>query len=199
MNGVFKRDTSGNYVAVQTPAGTAPTAALPDMGGNPTAWALGRALGVNDPQSFAAGINDMGLVDITPPEFSGEDKASDTWAWITRAQWADYMDRFAPRENQLMAMSTYFNPEIATQQVDKAKVAAGTAFDTSQRMQQQYESRYGAGALGGERAYDQRVASVGKSAAIVDAANRITQKLIDQNREIAVGASEAANRGTVAT
>jgi hypothetical protein len=158
---------------------------------------IGKLLGVSGNQQFETTYNDQGLVNIIPPEFGGEDQASDTWAWITRAQWADYLDRFAPREEQLLAMSTYFNPALAKEEINKAKRASGSAFDTSQRMQQQYESRYGAGALGGEQAYDQRVASIGKSAAIVDAANRITQKLIDQNREIAVGASEAANRGTL--
>jgi hypothetical protein len=139
-------------------------------------------------------IGPDGMVNITPPDYSGKNhEASKTWAWITRAQWADYLNRFAPREDQLLDMATYDNPALARSEIEAAKQTAGQAYDASARMGEQYFSRYGAGAISGQAESQARGNSLGKSAAIVDAANRITQKLIDQNRAIAVGAGNSVN------
>jgi hypothetical protein len=133
------------------------------------------------------------MVDITAPTFTGRNQASDTWAWITRAQWADYLNRFAPREDALLNMTTYMNPALAQQEISKAKAEAGQAYDAASRMGDQYMSRYGAALTSGQQASQNRADSLGRSASVVDAANRITQKLIDQNREIALGAGNAVN------
>lgn len=141
-------------------------------------------------------LDENGMVNLTTPTFEGENQASDTWAWITRAQWADWENRFKPREDALMGMATYDDPALAKEHIQKAQTAAGGAFDASAKMSEQYFSRYGAGAISGSEQAQARSNSLGRSAAIVDAGNRITQKLIDQNRAIAIGAGNTANAPT---
>lgn len=126
------------------------------------------------------------------PHFGGDNKASDTWAWITRRNWQDYQDRFVPLEDELLNMTTYNNPGLARQEVSKGVGAVDTALDTSNRMQDQYFSRYGAAVSDDQRQVRQRMRRLQRGAAVTDAANRIRQRLIDQNRAIALGASSTA-------
>ena len=118
--------------------------------------------------------------------------ASDTWADITRAQWEDYLNRFVPREDALMNMTTYENPGVVDSTMAIGKQAAAIGYDATQRMNQQAAGRYGAALTQGYQQNQDRRDNVGKSAAIVNEANRIRQELQDRNRQIALGTSNAA-------
>lgn len=123
---------------------------------------------------------------------SSKTYASDTWADITRAQWQDYLDRFVPREDALLNMTTYENPGLVDSTMAIGKQAAAIGYDATQRMNQQAAGRYGAALTQGYQQNQDRRDNVGKSAAIVNEANRIRQELQDRNRQIALGTSNAA-------
>lgn len=132
------------------------------------------------------------LQPISVPSFGGRHQASDTWAWITRAQYKDYVNRFVPMENELIGMTSYKNPAVVQEAVDKGALAASNAYDTAAAQQDQTYGRYGAAISADQLRTIDRSRDLGKTAAIVDAANRIRQDLIDQDRAIAFGMSNAA-------
>jgi len=123
---------------------------------------------------------------------SSKTYASDTWAKITRSQWDDYVNRFVPREDALLNMTTYQNPALVAHDIARGTQEAAKGFNATRNMADQYQSRYGAALSRGEQQYQDRSANVSRSAAIVNEANRIRQKLQDRNREIAIGGSNAA-------
>ena len=130
--------------------------------------------------------------------FDGKYQANDTWAWITRQQWDDYTKRFAPYENQMIGMTTYKNPQVVEQEVKKGIAAVDTSADAYNKMNQQYMSRYGAAIDPRAAQTTGRMSNFTKTAAIADAANRIRQRLLDQDREIALGmASSTVGQNTL--
>lgn len=128
--------------------------------------------------------------DGTVPTFGGKYAANDTWAWITRQQWDDYEQRFAPRELELINQTTYNNPSIVGQEVQKGMTAATNAVDTTQAMNEQFRSRFGASIDPRAQIQSNRLTGLTKAAASVDAAARIRETLNDQNRQIALGLSQ---------
>lgn len=114
-------------------------------------------------------------------------EAAGTLAKLARAQWEDYIARFRPLENQLMQMTTYENPAIITEEISKGQKYLGNQYDATIQNQAIQMQSYGISPTGEQRAVNERVAALGKAAALADAANRIRQRLIDRNREIAFG------------
>lgn len=138
-----------------------------------------------------AALNSSGLVDTT---LFQRDPSAATAA-LTRAQWADYQQRFQPVETQLMNMTTYSNPEIVGQELGRAIGEQGyinKAFNTAQTQAVNNTARFGAALTPEQQAARNRQFTMSKSTAVVDAANRIRQKLIDRNQQIAVGATPNA-------
>jgi hypothetical protein len=129
------------------------------------------------------------VVAPTSSSTSSKTYAADTWAKITRSQWADYENRFVPYEDALMNMTTYGNPGLVDSAITRGTQAPRQGFDSAQRMNEQHQARYGAALTRGYDQTQERQNNVGRSAAIVNEANRIRQELTDRNREIAFGAS----------
>lgn len=129
---------------------------------------------------------------FTMPTFSGKHRASDTYAWLTRQQYQDYLDRFVPRENALIDMTTYANPALMDEVLSKGTAAAGSSYDTAVRQQDQFMGRYGAAISADQLRARDRSTNLGRAAAIVDAANRIRQSVMDTDRSIVLGMSNAA-------
>lgn len=123
------------------------------------------------------------------PSFSGKYAANDTWAYITRQQWDDYLTRFAPLEEKMIGMTTYANPSVVGEEVSKGQQAAIQGVDNYRDMSRQYMSRYGAAIDPRAQMQQDRMQNLTKSSAIVDAASRIRQTLMDQDRQIAFGAA----------
>jgi hypothetical protein len=123
------------------------------------------------------------------PSFGGKYSANDTWAYITRQQWDDYMSRFAPLEEKMIGMTTYANPEIVNQEVAKGTEKAASAIGNYGEMGKQYLSRFGAALDPRQEMQTQRMENLTTGSAVSDAAARIRQNLLDQNRQIAFGMS----------
>lgn len=132
--------------------------------------------------------------DGTVPTFGGKYAANDTWAWITRQQWNDYEQRFAPLEEQMIGMTTYSNPSIVGQEVQKASGAAVDAVRNYNDMGRQYMARYGMATDDRAEAQRNRLQGLTETASSVDAAARMRQTLMDQDRQIALGMASAGVR-----
>lgn len=118
-------------------------------------------------------------------------------AALTRQQYQDYMDRFAPIENRLLGMMSYDKPETVNQEVQSAIGQGGYVQSALNRNQDQ--QRYAFNKLGVDQTAQGKQAmdinnNLNRSTAVVDAANRIRQKIADRNQMIAVGAVPNAGR-----
>ena len=115
-------------------------------------------------------------------------------AQLLRGQWEDYKTRFRPVENALMAESTYNNPALRQQAIATGREHVTRSFDNAQAIDDRNLQRLGMKRSAEEQAAASRVGGVERSAAMVDAANRITQRLVDRDREIAAGGIPNAGR-----
>ena len=119
---------------------------------------------------------------------------STTVGQLTRSQWADYVSRFSPIENQLMGMTTYNSPGLVSSEIAKGVEIADNASATATGMRAMNRSQYGLTPRAGQQALEARQDNLTRSTAVVDAANRIRQSLIDRNRAIASGTIPNAGR-----
>jgi hypothetical protein len=117
------------------------------------------------------------------------DSADGRMAEVTLSQWADYQSRFVPIENQLMNMTTYNNPELAGQEIGRAQADTGNAYDNIAGSSAVQLGRYGMSRTSDQQASNNRLTSLGRSGAVVDAANNIRLKLIERNQTAAAGSA----------
>jgi hypothetical protein len=108
---------------------------------------------------------------------------------VANAEWQDYIQRFEPIENALMQQTTYDNPGLFDQDIGAAQQAIATSAVTNQNSQQQLLQRYGESQIGDYATANARLNNLNTQAGMVDAANRITQNLINQNQQIATGST----------
>ncbi len=121
----------------------------------------------------------------------GYGSAADRVGAVTKSQWTDYQTRFIPLENQLMNMTTYNNPALAGQEIGKAETDTGKTYDNIAGSSAIQLGRYGMSMSADQQASSDRLNALGKSGAVVDAANNIRLKLVERNQMIASGASTA--------
>jgi hypothetical protein len=117
--------------------------------------------------------------------------ASNQLADVARAEWGDYLKRFKPVEEALMKQTTWENPALFDEDIGKAQSAINTSMDANVQSQNQLLSRYGIGQTPDYKTANDRLNNLNRQAALVDAANRIRQNLVDRNYQIATGASSA--------
>ena len=131
---------------------------------------------------------------VDPNKF--KDDPASTVAALTRAQWTDYQQRYAPLENQLMQLTTYTPEGRAALQnnIAKATADADAAFTSAAGAQQRNFARYGMAPTADQQAVMNRVNGMARTAAEVDAANTTTRTQIDTNRSIAIGGIPNAGR-----
>jgi hypothetical protein len=77
--------------------------------------------GVQAPSAYGASINTFGF------DPSAKDYASQTFAALTRQQWADYVANYVPYENKLIEYAT--DPNVVTNAMTEASGDVNTAFD----------------------------------------------------------------------
>lgn len=121
----------------------------------------------------------------------GGGKASDILAGVTREMWEDYKKRFFPLEEQLMGMTTYKDPSLMEREVEKGQgrveATFGSLWDTAVRRASSYGQSWDAA----QYQANLNAHRLDKTAALADAANRIREKIMERDREIATGASTA--------
>jgi hypothetical protein len=127
-----------------------------------------------------------------PLRLAAGSKAEDNYAKLTRAQWEDYKRRFVPIENELINSTTYANPQVLTTAIGQGRDAANQAINVSEQTQQRAVGQYGITQDPSEIALRRRMEGMNRSTAVVDAANRIRQRVSDRNREITSGAAPSS-------
>ena len=99
----------------------------------------------------------------------GSTVASDTYAKLTRDQWATYLNTFVPYENALIEYAT--SPDTVTNAVTQARANVGSAFDAQQGATQRRLSGLGLTLDPAEQHAADRSSGLARSLADVQAAN----------------------------
>ena len=113
--------------------------------------------------------------------------SSDTLAAVLRGYWDDYETKGLPLFDQLANETTYNNPNLVQREFTKGLARANTAIDVAAENQQERLRGYGVQMTAEQQADNDRLQGLTRSTALTDAANRITQNLVDRNRAIATG------------
>lgn len=121
------------------------------------------------------------------------ESASQNLADVTRATYEDWRKQYLPIALEMMNQTTYNNPDLVGKEVKSAVGNVESAFKNAQGLQDRTASRYGISFDDRQRAASDRITGLEKSTAVVDAANRIRQKLADRNKQIAAGGIPAIN------
>ncbi|MFS1522776.1 hypothetical protein ACL7TT_01475 [Microbulbifer sp. 2304DJ12-6] len=124
--------------------------------------------------------------------------AENTLARIYRAEWQDYLNRFAPYEDKAIDFAT--NPEAVTEAVDRAGSAMEQSFATSKESLQRDRSRYGLSMSPREQASESRSNAASGTAAKLAARNNTRLHVQDRQQQVmsgagAVGLREAISEG----
>lgn len=112
-------------------------------------------------------------------------KPDDILAGIYRDQWEDYVTRFFPLEDELVA--TYNNPEVHNRIIGAATQKAATGFDAAQGSYARSMSRYGMSPDAQVTQETDRSFNLGRTLAVVDAKNRTRQALVDRDQGMLAG------------
>lgn len=111
--------------------------------------------------------------------------ASDMMASVTRATYDDWRKTYLPIALEMMNQTTYNNPALVKKEVASAVGGVNSAFNSAKGVRERTASRYGVQFDDQQKASNERIMGLEKSTAVVDAANRIRQRLADRNRAIA--------------
>lgn len=115
----------------------------------------------------------------------GGRSASDTFAQITRDQWADYKNTFAPYENQLIALSTGDADNLQSEQ--RAAGAVENSFNSSLGTLARDRSRLGV-SIGSDQAADEkRLGATLKTASLVGGTNKARLHAQDRDKAVLTG------------
>ncbi len=111
--------------------------------------------------------------------------ASDTYAKLIRDQWDDYRTRFAPYEDQMIALANGQEDNLLSEQ--RAVSAAGAGFNSSMGTLGRDRQRLGLGVSAEEAANESRMGAGLRTAAMVGAANKARLHSQDRDNMILAG------------
>lgn len=111
--------------------------------------------------------------------------ASDTYARLIREQWDDYRTRFAPYEDQMIALANGQEDNLLSEQ--RAVSAAGAGFNSSMGTLGRDRQRLGLGVSAEEAANESRMGAGLRTAAMVGAANKARLHSQDRDNMILAG------------
>lgn len=152
------------------------------------------AVSLQNPTTQTEEGNSQGVVLLNPS--GGSKSGSENIAKVHRAQWDDYVSRFAPMENKLFAR--FYDEENKAEAVEKAGKTMATAFDNSKEQADRKYSRYGLNM--GETQTNQRDKkyAINKAANVAGAQNGMRVAKEDQRMGIMSGglSSVSQQRGS---
>jgi hypothetical protein len=106
-------------------------------------------------------------------------------AGVYRDQWADYVTRFFPLENELV--DTYNNPQVHSRIIGEATAKASNAFDSARGSYQRSLGRVGMAPDAQVQQETERAFGLGRTLAVVDAKNRTRQALVERDQGMLTG------------
>ncbi|MBW4056821.1 MAG: hypothetical protein HIU83_15765 [Proteobacteria bacterium] len=115
--------------------------------------------------------------------------AADRLGAIIKGQYNDKVARFDPIENALMQQTTYMNPNLAGREIGKAEADTMGTYDNIAGSQAIQLGRYGMSMTADQQSSSDRLNALGRTGAVVDAANNIRLKLVERNQQIASGSA----------
>ncbi|WP_428398319.1 hypothetical protein [Marinobacter salarius] len=123
--------------------------------------------------------------------FQGKQGASELLGQLSRAQWEDWKNRFAPYITKLADYAT--DPNAAADAADQAKSSVGLAFDTATTVNNQNRDRYGVSLSPEQMAAQERSTKVGRTAAMASAGNEARISALDRQQAILAGGMGLSN------
>ena len=108
--------------------------------------------------------------------------ASDTFASVTRQQWADYVSTFVPIENQLIKYAT--DPTVVSDAMAGASKDVNSAFDAQQGATQRHIQGLGASLSPDEQAAQQKSSGLTRSLADVQGQNTARDLTVQRQQSI---------------
>lgn len=108
--------------------------------------------------------------------------AGDTYAALTRQQWADYVSTFVPVENQLIKYAS--DPTVVSDAMTGASKDVNDAYTAQQDVSQRRLSGLGLSLNGDEQAAQTRASGLSRSLADVQAQNLARDATIQRQRSI---------------
>ena len=143
--------------------------------------------------------NQMGLYDTTSrtqlvdpnQAFRGDQGASELFGQLSRAQWQDWKNRFAPYVTRLADEATSTSaPWEAAQQ---ASSSMGLAYDNASRGVDQQRQAYGIVQNADQQAANSRANDLNRKAAMVSASNEARISALDRQQSILAGGMGLSN------
>lgn len=113
--------------------------------------------------------------------------ASDMAAQLTRQVWEDYKSTYQPIAISMLDNLTYNNPSIVTNALDQSRTNVNASYDAQATNKLTALSRYGVAPTAAQTQTSDRLSSLSRSTAIVDAANNIRMKLADRDQALLLG------------
>lgn len=161
--------------------------------------------------SSLTGLSDMGSVygpygavnygrgtaqggdNLVNPNQSGKHQASNTYADITRAEWADYKKTFQPWEQDLAA--SIGNEEMLSEQLGKTDTAVNASFDQAAGTLDRNNTRRGLSLNPEEQAVVDRTSGMGRAATLADAKNNVRIHSQDRDNQLLTSGLGNGHRG----
>ncbi len=125
---------------------------------------------------------------ITEDEATKPGSASDKLGSLIRAEWDDYLTRFAPYDQKLVGLAT--SDEDNQQAINRARQSVTGAFDTAAGTLQRNNERLGVSGLSDVTASMNRQSSSSRTLAELSAVNKT--RLHAQDRDQSIMAGDAA-------
>jgi hypothetical protein len=126
-----------------------------------------------------------------------KDDPSKVTANLLRNEYQDYLDRYAPIEQQMYDLTTFRNPGLVQQEIDQAIGADGyvsKALAGGVQQQQRSAARYGLSLNPHQQAAQDRQNNLTAATTKVHAANTIRRGLSERNDQIMLGATPNSGR-----
>lgn len=134
--------------------------------------------------------------DYTPaPDASGliGGSASNTFANITREQYADYVKNYIPIEDQLI--KSYKNPVDLQANLSTTKGIVNNNYAAATQDQRRQLGKYGLSMTAPQQKVSERVNALGRTASLSTANNFVRQLTKDRDQAILTGSTPGTNYG----
>lgn len=116
--------------------------------------------------------------------------AQDMRVALLRADWDDWVTRFLPIEQEIVA--SLGNPEVMNAEINRARSNVNRAFDRQNTQRAEFNRRYGIEQTPQVAQHNQRTSNIMRAAALSDSANDARRQVEDREMNILAGFGRGA-------